>query len=231
MATLRLVDVDASFDFFTLGAVVNGDGIAPLDPIGYYFTGDVLATGSGFPQPEGTYSQIESKYPFYNKDIISIIPETGESVYPITIDASCDVSGFDINFEKGQIDTTTLCDMISTQRAGRTALTGSITGVFTSGTTGVAGGILNDFIAVVEQKDKATSTISFSPQLKATRYIKLTLTAEQDGAPSGVYFLPIELSSFTNGVSNGSSIAFTANWTITSDDIVAPAFFTNLTTA
>jgi hypothetical protein len=152
---LKLTGDDAFGRRAAVGALIEGDGVAALDP-GVYFVVAVAAV-SGFPAPAGTGTEIAAGNFIQVNTGITIIPEVGDDVREITLTDICDISSFTMELAKTEIDVTTLCDLVKKYRSGRPDMTGTQNGVFKVGETDdPTTGLLREFLPIVQQ-DGGTS--------------------------------------------------------------------------
>jgi len=70
-----------------------------------------------------------------------------------------DVTQFNVEISKAEVDVTTLADSVRRYRAGKTDMNGSLEGITTIGETDSEGWILNNFIQVVRQSADGTAEV------------------------------------------------------------------------
>lgn len=141
----------------------------------------------------------------------------GDAGYPITFTDKCDVKAWELGFTKDEHDVTGLCDTSKIYKAGKTDVTGSLTGTYTIGTTDAADGFQNNFVAIVKQA-AATYTIDAIESGSIIYAFLYTQKATDAGEVESLYVAPIELTGFSQGIAVDGVQEFNSGMRITSDD-------------
>lgn len=133
----------------TFGVEILGDAATPL-PVGTYLITSV-ATPSGFPDAtDGGLDPAAGDVIVVDVGIV-ITPLVGDNVVTLILEDQCDISSWQMEFSKEEIDVTTLCDAIKVYRAGKPDMAGTMNGVFTAGVSDAIDGNLRQFIDIVRQ--------------------------------------------------------------------------------
>ena len=103
----------------------------------------------------------------------------GDKVKRLIESEKSDVTNFNIEISKAEIDVTTLSDGVKRYRAGKTDMTGSLEGITTLGQTDAAGGVINSFIRIVQQA--AAGTVAVNEVDDSPLYIKGVI--QKDDSP------------------------------------------------
>lgn len=140
---------------------------------------------------------------------------TDDKALPLTETDLCDIQGWSLSSEKGEIDVTSLCDDVTVYKLGKSDVSGSLTGVYTIGTTNIDDGIQNGFVDIVKQ---ASSTYTISKINNSSIFVKLyTQKDTTSGETESFYYAPVVLNSFEHNVAQGEGQTFTSGFRITTD--------------
>lgn len=208
----RLTGKDGKVFLATKGAEVTGDGTTKLAKGSFYIPTVILASGSGFPA--------NAKVGVVLVGDGTSAPKATEKYIPLTNAPQCDITSASVEFSKGEIDITTLCDDIMKYAAGMTEATGSLEGITTLGKS-------EPFIAkfVDVQKQAANGTITTTAQNDDVVIVALELNkADSSDADVAYFFTPAVITSFNLGVTINEAQTFTSNFRIAQDDVLQPAF-------
>jgi hypothetical protein len=145
----KLVGDDGYVQFATFGDETAGDGGTAL-PAGTYLVTEV-ATSTGFPSASAGGTSIAAGDVLVVGASDTITPESGDNVVELTLTDQADISSWKMDMSKAEIDVTTLDDAQMKYRAGKADMTGSMTGVFTVGTTDASTGTLREFMDIANQ--------------------------------------------------------------------------------
>ena len=169
---------------------------------------------------------MEAGLVFFASTTSATTPETGESVIPLTFTKMCDIQNASLEYTKGEIEVTTLCDAVKVYRGGLVDASGSLEGVTTLGITDEAGGIIEKFITTVKQLGDLSS-VTVSRVNEDAVFLQLEVNKEStDGEDVAFYFFPATLLSYTAGITTGDNAqTFSSNFRITTDDDIEPQFF------
>ena len=146
--------------------------------------------------------------------------------YPLTFTDKCDLQNWSLEFAKGEVDVTTLCDDQKVYKASKTDVTGSLEGVNTIGVTDADGGFQNNFIDIVKQ---SSSTYVINKIDDGLIYAFLyTQESTASGETESLYVAPIEITGFSQGASVGDEAqTFSTPFRLTTDSVngVKPHYF------
>jgi len=157
----KLTGDDGYLQNATFGTEIPGDGVTPL-PVGTYLITKVAAV-SAFPAPAYGGDAAAAGDIIVVEGTNSITPATDDDVVTLVLEDKCDVSDWTMEYSKEEIEVTTLCDLVKKYRAGKPDMTGTINGIFLTGTTDDEDGLLRQFIRIVKQ-DGDNSFDSFAQQ-------------------------------------------------------------------
>jgi hypothetical protein len=149
---------------------------------------------------------------------------SGDKVKLWTGQDMCDVQSWGLEFAKDSVDVTTFCDNVRTKRAGKTDVTGTCEGVFTTQVTSIEGGFLNQFMDIVRQDDTTYKVIlaegsTMLCQLYADK------TADDPGEVEAFYLAPIELTGFSASAGGEDAQSFSAPFVIAPSDDMKFAYY------
>lgn len=130
----------------------------------------------------------------------------------------CDVQSWGLDFSKDSVDVTTFCDNARKKRAGKTDVTGSCEGVFTTGVTSVDGGFQNQFMTIVRQNPDGVSPADYVVSVAEGETMMVQLYADKNADSTGeieaFYWAPIELTGFSASAGGEDAQAFSAPFVI-----------------
>ena len=106
---------------------------------------------------------------------------------PLVEAEQADITSFNLEISKAEIDVTTMSDTVRRYRAGKTDMTGSLEGITTLGETDSAGWVLNNFLAV--NRTAADGTITKSAIDSSPLYIKGVIQRDTSTAGEQEAFL------------------------------------------
>lgn len=141
---------------------IAGDGATPLPAPGVYLVTKVAAVSS-FPSTALSGEAIAPGDFLVLKAGDSITPAIDDDVISFITTDQCDLSSFQMEFTKEEIEVTTLCDLQKKYRAGKADMAGTLNGIFTAGISDATDGILRQFLRIVKQ-DGDQSFDSFAQQ-------------------------------------------------------------------
>ena len=110
MATKRLTGRDGKVYLATKGETITGNGTTKLTKGSFYVPVQIASTSSGF-QANAVVGRV------LVGDGTSA-PTASEKYFELTLTAQCDITSASIEFEKNEIDITTLCDDIMKYASG-----------------------------------------------------------------------------------------------------------------
>lgn len=149
---------------------------------------------------------------------------TGDIVKLWTGTDMCDLQSWSIEFQKDSVDVTTFCDNVRTKRAGKTDVTGSCEGVFTSEVTSIDGGFLNQFMDIVRQTEAAYK-VTLAEGVTMLCQLYADKTANDPGEVEAFYLAPIELTGFSASAGGEDAQSFSAPFVIAPSDEVKFAYY------
>lgn len=208
----RLTGKDGKVFLASKSAVVTGDGTTKLTKGNFYVPLNILASSSGF--PTGV-----TKGVVFVGDGVSA-PKATETYIALTNTPQCDVTSASVEFNKAEIDITTLCDNIMKYATGMTEANGTLEGITTLGKS-------EPFIAkfVTVQTQSNTGAITTTAQNDDVVVVVLELNkADSTDADVAYFFAPVVLNSFNLGATINEAQTFTADFRIAQDNELQPAF-------
>jgi len=215
--TKQLTYINGFGNQLVQGADVDGDDSTAL-PAGTYVAKTVLASGSGMP------AGVTAGYFFVADGTATWTPATGETVVPITKTKLCDLQSVTAEFNKEELDTTTLCALIKTIGIGLPDGSFSGDGITTQGITDASGGFLNSFIDRCQQA--LAGTITITEKSDSILYLELVLndTVSATEEYSSI-IVPIYLTTMSAGAAVGNAQTFSWSGKPASDDLIVPQLF------
>jgi hypothetical protein len=128
---------------------------------------------------------------------------------------------------KGEIDVTTLCDVVTAFRAGKTDMSGSLTGIFTTGFTGTTltmhAPLMSQFITSVTDPGGLHAVTRPSD---TTLWLGLYLDQEAvTGNLEEILFLPVRLTGHDIDASLNAAIGETINFRV--DGSQVPVYYSH----
>jgi len=203
-----------------LSVGVFGELLEPSDTlvIGTWYL--VITVGSASKFPSGA----APGYMF--KAETAEVLATGDSCKAWTSSDMCDVQTWSLEFSKGEVDVTTMCDSSKVYRAAKTDITGSLEGVFTVGVTDSKDGFQNQFVSIVKQDADATEPYSIDMVGDSTIIAQLfTDKTTQEGEWESFYLVPMTLTGFSASAGGDEAQAFSSGFRVAPVDGAGIAFY------
>ena len=214
----RFVGDDGFVKKATFGAEILGDGLTPL-PVGDYLVIKVAAS-SGFPSnTDGT--AIAAGDVIKVQTGITITPNTDDDVVTLELSNQCDLSSWQMEFSKDEIEVTTLCDSVKTYRAGKSDMSGTLNGVFIAGTSDDKDGNLRQFIDIARQ-DGSTSWDRYE-QSESIPLGYFYVNNDTSIADEMVVIAPFQLFGYGLGGEIGSAQSFSSSFRFANKAYVSAA--------
>ena len=199
----RLIGSDGKLVIGSFGAeVTTGDLV-----VGSWYLVTAVAGTSGLPDGATVGYMLKG-----NGETLG----SGDKVKLWTGTDMCDVQSWGLEFTKDSVDVTTFCDTVRTKRAGKTDVTGTCEGVFTTELTSIDGGFLNQFMDIVRQTPDATTEYKVTLAEGSTLMVQLYAdkTANDPAEVEAFYLAPIELTGFSASAGGEDQQAFSAPFVI-----------------
>ena len=207
----RLIGSDGKLTIGTFGPeITTGDLVE-----GSWYIVTALATASGLP----TGATVGYMFKSEGETLVS-----GDKVKLWTGTDMCDVQSWGLEFSKDSVDVTTFCDNVRTKRAGKTDVTGTCEGVFTTEVTSIDGGFLNQFMDIVRQNETAY-TVKVAEGSTMLCQLYADKTADDPGEVEAFYLAPIELTGFSASAGGEDAQAFSAPFVIAPGDGLKFAYY------
>lgn len=209
--TKRLTGRDGKVYLATLSSLITGDGTTTLTKGTFYVPAVIDATDSGLP------ANCQVGIPFVGDGVS--VPTSDDKYYSITLTAQCDITSAGVEFEKDEIDITTLCDDIMKYAAGFTDATGTIEGITTLDKS-------EPFIAkfVPVQVQSSTGTISTTEQNDDTVLLVIELNKiDNTDANRALFVAPIIINSYNIEATINEAQTYTSGFRIAQDSEIKPA--------
>jgi hypothetical protein len=215
MAKERLVGSDGKLVTVEYDEEVTGDGIETLDEL----QGGSAASGDGAGWWEVTAiaastafdSNLEVGDLFWDDG--TLVLETGDKAKYLIETEQADVTSFNLELSKAEIDVTTLADDVRRYRTGKVDMTGSMEGITTLGETDAAGWVLNNFIKVISQS--SAGVVTKSPIDDNPIYIKGVLQKDiTNGEKEAFFWARINLLGSSLGASGEDAQNFSSSFRI-----------------
>jgi hypothetical protein len=208
--TKRLTGRDGKLLHATKSPVVVGDGTTTLTK-GTLYAPLTIGTTSGFP------ANAQIGVPFVAAGTET--PETGETYISLTLNSQCDATSAGVEFEKDEIDVTTLCDDIMTYAAGFTDATGTIEGITT---LNVSEPFIAKFVTVQVQDE--TGAITTTAQNDDTILLVIELNKiDNSDANRALFIAPITINSYNIEATINEAQTYTSGFRIAQDNDIKPA--------
>lgn len=148
------------------------------------------------------------------------ITASGDVVIALAETDKCDISTWSIDLSRPEIDVTTLCDEINTYLPGRPDLSGTIEGIYKTGTTDANDGVLNAFVDIVAQAGEGGAITVYDQTDGALVFVLYKQERGESGDVKTLYVAPVVLTSYSDSVSGTDGQAFSSGFRIApSDDI------------
>lgn len=209
--TKRLTGRDGKVYLATLSALITGNGTTKLTKGEFYVPSVIADTSSGLP------ANCQVGVPFVGDGTSQ--PTTNDKYYSITLTAQCDITSAGVEFEKDEIDITTLCDDIMKYAAGFTDATGTIEGITTLGKS-------EPFIAkfVPVQVQSSTGAITTTAQNDDTVLLVIELNKiDNTDANRALFVAPIIINSYNIEATINEAQTYTSGFRIAQDSEIKPA--------
>ena len=220
MAKERLVGSDGKLVTVVVGDAVSGDSTDDLDELAGGTSGDesgkgwyeVVAIAETTPAIPDGLSVGELFW-----DDGSLVLATGDEVSLLTETEQADVTSFNLEVSKAEIDVTTLSDGVRRYRTGKIDMTGSLEGITTIGKTDSSGWVINNFMPVIEQASAGTVTVSSIDD--SPIFIKGVLQKDTDsGEKEAFFWAKINLLGASLGASGEDAQSFSSSFRIAPGD-------------
>ncbi len=209
--TKRLTGRDGKVYQAAKSAVVTGDGTTTLTKGTFYVPLTITTASSGFP----TNAQVGVPFVAAGTEA----PAADETYISLTLNSQCDVTSAGVEFEKDEIDITTLCDDIMTYAAGFTDATGTIEGITTLN-------LSEPFIAkfVTVQVQDETGAITTTAQNDDTILLVIELNKiDNSDANRALFIAPITINSYNIEATINEAQTYTSGFRIAQDNGIKPA--------
>lgn len=205
----RLIGKDGKVYQAQKGAVVTGDGTTTLTK-GTFYIPVVIGATSGF--PDG----VQVGYPFVGDG--ESIPTANDQYLALTLTSQCDITSAEVEFEKDEIDITTLCDDIRKYASGFSDATGTLEGITT---LDLSEPMIAKFVTV--QKQDATGAITVINQNDDPLIAVIELNKiDNSDADRALFFAPVTLNGYTLGVNIDDAQTFSSGFRIAQDNDIKP---------
>lgn len=192
------------------GAVITGNGTTTLTK-GNFYVPLTIAETSGFP------AGVIKGVPFVAAG--TEVPKSTETYIALTLISQCDITSADVEFEKNEIDITTLCDDIMKYASGFTDATGTLEGITT---LDLSEPMIAKFVTV--QKQSNTGAITTIAQNDDPLVIAIELNKlDASDADRAIFFAPVTLNGYTLGVQINEAQTFSSGFRIAQDNELQPA--------
>jgi hypothetical protein len=130
-----------------------------------------------------------------------------------------DVTSFNLEVSKAEIDVTTLADGVRRYRTGKIDMTGSMEGITTLGETDSAGWVINNFMKVVSQSSAGATSVTVTEVDDSPIYIKGVLQKDTSGGEKEAFFwAKINLLGSSLGASGEDAQSFSSSFRIAPGD-------------
>lgn len=205
----RLIGKDGKVYQAQKGAVVTGNGTTVLTK-GTFYIPVVIGANSGF--PDG----VQVGYPFVGDGASK--PTENDQYIALTLTSQCDITSAEVEFEKDEIDITTLCDDIRKYASGFSDATGTLEGITT---LDLSEPMIAKFVTV--QKQDATGAITVINQNDDPLIAVIELNKiDNSDADRALFFAPVTLNGYTLGVNIDDAQTFSSGFRIAQDNDIKP---------
>lgn len=205
----RLIGKDGKVYQAQKGAVVTGNGTTALTK-GTFYIPVVIGANSGF--PDG----VRVGYPFVGDG--TSIPTENDQYIALTLTSQCDITSAEVEFEKDEIDITTLCDDIRKYASGFSDATGTLEGITT---LDLSEPMIAKFVTV--QKQDATGAITVINQNDDPLIAVIELNKiDNSDADRALFFAPVTLNGYTLGVNIDDAQTFSSGFRMAQDNDIKP---------
>lgn len=148
---------------------------------------------------------------------------SGDSVKPLVEKEQGDVTSFNLEISKPEIDVTTLSDGTRRYRSGKIDMTGQLEGITTLGATDATGWVMNNFLKMVKQASVGTVTVTNVDD--APIYLKGVLQKDVSaGEKESFFWAKVNLLGTSLGASGEDAQNFSSNFRIAPGD-PEPTFY------
>ena len=208
----RLVGRDGKVYQATKGEVTTGDGETALTKGDFYVPVTIASTGSGFPANA-------------KKGVVLVgdgtsTPASSEKYIKLTLKSQCDITSASVEFDKDEIDITTLCDDIKKYASGFADASGSLEGITTLDLSEPS---IAKFVHV--QKQSSTGTITAIEKNDDPLILALELNkVNSSNADRALFFAPIILNGYTLDLQIDGAQTFSSDFRIAQDNDISAAF-------
>lgn len=218
MAKERLIGSDGKLVTVTFGSALDGDGTDDLDDL----VGDGVGGGEGWYRiaeiSDGTTALpagLDVGDLFWDDG--TMVLDAGstqpDSVEPLVETVQADITAFNFDVSRPEINVTVLDDDVMRYRAGKVDMTGSMEGITTLGVTDNDGWIVNNFFRIIEQASAGSVTVKDIDD--AEIYIKGVIQKDtSSGEKESFVWAKISILSSSLGASGEDAQTFTSNFRI-----------------
>jgi len=221
MAKERLVGSDGKLSTITFDTAATGDGTDDLNDLTASTEGGlykIVAIGD----PTGFATGYSVGDIFYDDG--TLVLETGDEVQFLIESEQADVTSFNLEINKAEIDVTVLSDNQRRYRTGKTDMTGSMEGITTLGETDSAGWVINNFLRVLDQASDGSVTVNSVDD--SPIFIKGTLQKDTStGETEAFFFAEVVLLGSSLGASGEDAQSFSSNFRIAAGS-TEPTYYT-----
>lgn len=208
----RLVGRDGKVYQATKSEVITGDGETTLTKGKFYVPIAISETNSGF--------QNGAK-----KGIVLVgdgtsTPTSSDKYIELTLSSQCDITSASVEFDKEEIDITTLCDDIKKYASGFADASGDLEGITT---LDLSEPMIAKFVHV--QKQSATGAITVIEKNDDPLILVIELNkVNSSNADRALFFAPIILNGYTLGLEIDGAQTFSSDFRIAQDNDINAAF-------
>jgi hypothetical protein len=205
----RLTGEDGKAVKVTLGTELVGDGAQDLETLSG-LTGITKYQITAIATSASVFAAGYAVGDIFWDDGSTLVMATGDKCKPL-VESDCHIQSWSMSFSKSEIDVTTLCDGNKVYSPGKSDITGSLNGVFTIGTTDADDDLANAFVPVIT--DSIGSSVTINEINNDNIYVELV---KQDRETTGdiyiMYYMPIVVTTFEDGVEEGNPQAFSSSF-------------------
>jgi len=218
---ISLIGDDATIEEVTFGTEGIGDATKTLDVL----AGGVAASGKG----KGLWlitAKAARGSIFGDLDVGDLfpadgteVPAAGDKAKLATATPFLDASSWASTFTAKEVDVTLLKHKVMKYRKGKADAEGTLKGIFTIGVTGVAGGLLNQFLKIVHKA--AGGALTVSAVNSHPIYIRGVIRdTKVSGETYAFMFAQIELFGVNLGAESGNKQEYSSKFRFTGNDPV-----------
>ena len=146
------------------------------------------------------------------------IPTSGDKYLALTLKSQCDITSAEVEFEKDEIDITTLCDDIRKYASGFSDATGTLEGITT---LDLSEPMIAKFVTVQKQDNLGAITTIAQNDDPLVVVIELNKIDNSD-ADRALFFAPVTLNGYTLGVNIDDAQTFSSGFRIAQDNDIKP---------